>query len=459
MSNTPVSPPAENKMGVLPVGRLLGGMAVPMMISMLVQAFYNIVDSVFVSQLSEDALTAVSLAFPLQNLMIAVIGGTAVGMNALLSRSLGAKEQAQADQAANTGIFLALCSFLVFAAGGLTLSGVFFRLQTDVPQIVAYGTAYGRICLGCSLGLFFQFTFERLLQSTGRTHLSMCTQICGAVLNIILDPILIFGLFGAPRLEVAGAAVATVIGQSTAAALAFVLNIKCNKDIHLDIRRVRWHGPTAKSIYRIGFPSILMQSIGSVMVFGLNRILISFTTTATAVFGAYFKLQSFIFMPIFGLNNGMVPIISYNFGAARPKRVWKTVRLTIFTAVAIMCLGFAVFQTFPGTLLALFDASEEMTAIGIPALRIIGVHFILAGFCIPAGSVCQAIGNPFYSLIVSVCRQLLVLLPAAWLLARTGVLTLVWLAFPIAEVVSLTLSSIFLRRTLRSADKAMQGGK
>ena len=254
MSNTPVSPPAENKMGVLPVGRLLGGMAVPMMISMLVQAFYNIVDSVFVSQLSEDALTAVSLAFPLQNLMIAVIGGTAVGMNALLSRSLGAKEQAQADQAANTGIFLALCSFLVFAAGGLTLSGVFFRLQTDVPQIVAYGTAYGRICLGCSLGLFFQFTFERLLQSTGRTHLSMCTQICGAVLNIILDPILIFGLFGAPRLEVAGAAVATVIGQSTAAALAFVLNIKCNKDIHLVIRRVRWLGPTAYYFFRIGFP-------------------------------------------------------------------------------------------------------------------------------------------------------------------------------------------------------------
>ena len=459
MSNTPVSPPAENKMGVMPVGRLLGGMAVPMMISMLVQAFYNIVDSVFVSQLSEDALTAVSLAFPLQNLMIAVIGGTAVGMNALLSRSLGAKEQAQADQAANTGIFLALCSFLVFAAGGLTLSGVFFRLQTDVPQIVAYGTAYGRICLGCSLGLFFQFTFERLLQSTGRTHLSMCTQICGAVLNIILDPILIFGLFGAPRLEVAGAAVATVIGQSTAAALAFVLNIKCNKDIHLDIRRVRWHGPTAKSIYRIGFPSILMQSIGSVMVFGLNRILISFTTTATAVFGAYFKLQSFIFMPIFGLNNAMVPIIAYNFGAKKAQRVKRTIKLAVITAICIMAVGTAAFELIPGQLLSFFNASPDMLAIGIPALRIIGVHFILAGFCIPAGSVCQAIGNPFYSLIVSVCRQLLVLLPAAWLLARTGVLTLVWLAFPIAEVVSLTLSSIFLRRTLRSADKAMQGGK
>lgn len=459
MSNTPLSPPAENKMGVLPVGRLLGGMAVPMMISMLVQAFYNIVDSVFVSQLSEDALTAVSLAFPLQNLMIAVIGGTAVGMNALLSRSLGAKEQAQADRAANTGIFLALCSFLVFAAGGLTLSGVFFRLQTDVPQIVAYGTAYGRICLGCSLGLFFQFTFERLLQSTGRTHLSMCTQICGAVLNIILDPILIFGLFGAPRLEVAGAAVATVIGQSTAAALAFVLNIKCNKDIHLDIRRVRWHGPTAKSIYRIGFPSILMQSIGSVMVFGMNRILISFTTTATAVFGAYFKLQSFIFMPIFGLNNAMVPIIAYNFGARKAARVKKTIKLAVITAICIMALGTAAFELLPDLLLSFFNASPDMLAIGIPALRIIGIHFLLAGFCIPATSVCQAIGNPFYSLIVAVCRQLLVLLPAAWLLARTGALALVWLAFPIAEVVSLTLSSIFLRRTLRSADRAMQGGE
>ena len=455
MSNTPVSPPVENKMGVLPVGRLLGGMAVPMMISMLVQAFYNIVDSVFVSQLSEDALTAVSLAFPLQNLMIAVIGGTAVGMNALLSRSLGAKEQAQADQAANTGIFLALCSFLVFAAGGLTLSGVFFRIQTDVPQIVAYGTAYGRICLGCSLGLFFQFTFERLLQSTGRTMLSMVTQLIGAIINIILDPVFIFGLCGMPKMGVTGAAVATVLGQFVGALLAILLNLKYNPEIRIRLRLIRWDKPVVREIYRVGVPSIVMQSIGSVMTFGMNKILFVFTPTATAVFGAYFKIQSFIFMPVFGLNNGMLPIISYNYGAARMDRVKRTVRLTICTAVCIMTVGFAVFQLAPATLLTLFDASAEMTAIGVPALRIISISFLLAGFCIIAGSVCQAIGNPLYSMMVSICRQLVVLLPAAWLLAQSGRLELVWWSFPIAEIASFTLSAIFLRRTMRAAEEEL----
>ena len=455
MATTPsrtVKPP-ENKMGVQPVGRLLAGMAVPMMISMLVQAFYNIVDSVFVSQLSEDALTAVSLAFPLQNLMIAVIGGTAVGMNALLSRSLGAKEQAQADQAANTGIFLALCSFLVFAAGGLTLSGVFFRIQTDVPQIVAYGTAYGRICLGCSLGLFFQFTFERLLQSTGRTMLSMVTQLIGAIINIILDPVFIFGLCGMPKMGVTGAAVATVLGQFVGALLAILLNLKYNPEIRIRLRLIRWDKPVVREIYRVGVPSIVMQSIGSVMTFGMNKILFVFTPTATAVFGAYFKIQSFIFMPVFGLNNGMLPIISYNYGAARMDRVKRTVRLTICTAVCIMTVGFAVFQLAPATLLTLFDASAEMTAIGVPALRIISISFLLAGFCIIAGSVCQAIGNPLYSMMVSICRQLVVLLPAAWLLAQSGRLELVWWSFPIAEIASFTLSAIFLRRTMRAAEE------
>ena len=446
-------------MGVLPIGRLLTNMAVPMMISMLVQALYNIVDSVFVSRLSENALTAVSLAFPLQNLMIAVCAGTTVGMNALLSRSLGAKEQERADRAANTGIFLALASFVVFAIVGALFSRTFFLLQTDVPEIVDYGTDYARVCLCCSIGLFCQFTFERLLQSTGRTHLSMCTQILGAVTNIVLDPILIFGLLGFPRLEVMGAAVATVVGQCLAAVAALILNLKKTPDIHTRPRHIRWHGATVKNIYRIGLPSIVMQCIGSVMVFGVNRILISFTTTATAVFGAYFKLQSFIFMPVFGLNNGMVPIIAYNYGAKKPDRVKRTIKLAVLSAMGIMAVGFAVFEIAPGALLSFFDASENMLAIGAPALRIIALSFILAGFCIIAGSVCQAIGNPFYSLIVSVCRQLVVLLPVAWLLSQTGNLTLVWLAFPIAELMSLTLSIIFLRKTLRMADAAMASGK
>ncbi|WP_295579304.1 MATE family efflux transporter [uncultured Oscillibacter sp.] len=448
--------PQENKMGVLPVGKLLASMAVPMMISMLVQALYNVVDSVFVSRLSENAFNAVGLAFPLQSLMIAVGAGTAVGINALLSRSLGERRQEMADRAAGSGIFLSLCSAAVFALIGIFLSRPFFLAQAaSVPEIVEMGTAYTRICLGLSVGLFSQFCFERLLQSTGRTTLAMCTQLIGAAINIVLDPILIFGLLGAPRLEVAGAAVATVLGQIVAAAVAVVMNLKHNPDIHIRRRLIRWDKTVAGEIYRVGFPSIVMQSIGSVMTFGMNKILFAFTPTATAVFGAYFKIQSFIFMPIFGLNNGMVPIISYNYGAARPERVWKTVKLTIFTATAIMAVGFGLFQVMPATLLALFDASETMTAIGVPALRIISISFLLAGFCIIAGSVCQAIGNPFYSLIVSVCRQMLVLLPVAWLLAQTGRLELVWWAFPIAEIASITLSTIFLRRTVRSAGARM----
>ncbi len=448
--------PQENKMGVMPVGRLLAGMALPMMVSMLVQALYNVVDSVFVSRLSENAFNAVGLAFPLQSLMIAVGAGTAVGINALLSRSLGEKKQEMADRAAGTGIFLSLCSAVVFALIGLFLSRPFFMAQAkSVPEIVEMGTSYTRICLGLSIGIFSQFCFERLLQSTGRTTLAMITQLIGAVINIVMDPILIFGLCGMPRLEVAGAAVATVLGQIVAAIAAIVMNLKYNPDIHIRAKLIRWDGHAAGEIYRVGIPSIVMQSIGSVMTFGMNKILFVFTPTATAVFGAYFKLQSFIFMPIFGLNNGMVPIISYNYGAARPQRVWKTVRLTIFTAVGIMALGFLAFQAVPAALLGLFDASADMLAIGVPALRIISISFLLAGFCIIAGSVCQAIGNPFYSMIVSVCRQLVVLLPAAWLLAQTGNLDLVWWAFPIAEIASMTLSAIFLRRTIRSAGARM----
>lgn len=443
----------ENKMGVLPVGKLLLGMAAPIMISMLVQAFYNVVDSIFVSRLSENALSAVSLAFPLQNLMIAVGGGTAMGMNALLARSLGAKKQNDADRAANTGVFLALMSFVIFAVVGALGARAFFEVQTDVEEIVNYGTDYALICLCCSIGIFMQFCCERLLQATGRTSLAMWTQLVGAVINIILDPILIFGMFGMPRMEVAGAAVATVIGQIAAAIIGIILNIRHNPEIHLSFKKIRWHGPMVRQIYRIGVPSIIMQCIGSIMNFAMNMILIGFTTTATAVFGAYFKLQSFVFMPVFGLNNAMVPIISYNYGADKPDRVKKTVKLSILTAVIIMALGVLAFELIPDTLLSMFNPSAEMLAIGEPALRIIGCHFLLAGFCIVAGSVCQAIGNPMYSLIVSVCRQLFVLLPAAWLLSQTGQLVLVWLAFPIAETVSLLMSAFFLRKTLKAVEE------
>ena len=439
----------ENKMGTMPVGKLLASMAVPMMISMLFQAFYNVVDSIFVSRISENALTAVSLAFPLQNLLIAFGAGSAVGMNALLSRSLGEKNQVAADEAANTGIFIAICNTVLFALIGIFVTRPFFTVQTETEEILTHGIAYSTVCLVCSAGIFFQFCFERLLQSTGRTSYAMVSQIIGAVTNIILDPIFIFTL----KLEVAGAAIATVIGQFVAAIVALVFNLKFNPDINISIKKIRPNPHSFKEIYRIGFPSIIMQSIGSVMTFGMNTILGAFTETANAVFGAYFKLQSFIFMPIFGLNNGMIPIIAYNFGAKRMDRVKKTVKLSITVAVSIMLVGVAMFEFAPHILLSLFNASEDMLRIGVVALRIIGTHYLLAGFCIIAGSVCQAIGNPVYSLIVSVCRQLVVLLPAAWILSRFGILDLVWFAFPIAEVVSLILSAIFLMKTLKKAAK------
>lgn len=449
--NTKSARPAENKMGVMPIGKLLATMAIPMMVSMLFQAFYNVVDSIFVSRVSQDALNSVSLAFPLQNMMIAFGGGTGVGMSALLSKSLGAKDQESADRAANVGIFLFICTSIMFACIGILLSGAFFRVQTSNETIIRYGTQYTTICLGCSIGLFMQFCNERLLQSTGRTFNAMITQLTGAIINMILDPIFIFGYFGFPRMEVAGAAVATVTGQMIAAIMAILMNIKTNKEIHLSVKKIRFHKETTLRIYRVGLPSIIMMSIGSIMTFFLNKILIGFTEAATAVYGAYFKLQSFIFMPIFGMNNAMVPIVAYNYGAKKHDRVKNTVKLTILTAMSIMAVGTCLFEFFPGLLLGFFNPSEEMLRIGIVALRIIGVHFIIAGFCIVAGSVCQAIGNPMHSMVISITRQLLVLLPVAFLLSLTGNLDLVWLAFPIAEIVSLILSAFFLKKTLKKA--------
>ena len=445
----------ENKMGTMPIGKLLANMAGPVMISMLFQALYNIVDSVFVARLSQDAMNAVSLAFPLQTLCIAFAVGTGVGMNALLARSLGEKNMQAVDRAAGTGLFLTLCTAAVFAVLGFSLATPFFRFQTENAQIIAYGSDYVMICIGGSLGLFLQIYGERLLQSTGRTDLSMISQIAGAVCNIVLDPILIFGLLGFPRMEVAGAAVATIVGQFVGAGLGLFLNLKKNPEVQIHLKDIRPHRATVADIYAIGIPSIIMQSIGSVMMFGMNKILISFTEAATVVFGAYFKLQSFIFMPIFGLNNAMVPIISYNYGAGKPERFRRTIRLSAVTAIAIMCVGLALFEIIPGTLLSLFSPSVEMLTIGRTALRIIGLTFPLAGFCIVSGSVFQALGTPFYSLIVSVCRQICVLLPVAYLLSLTGRLELVWWSFPIAELMSLTLSAIFLRRTLRAAGERL----
>lgn len=440
----------ENKMGTMPVNKLLISMSLPMIISMLVQAMYNIVDSVFVAQISENALTAVSLAFPLQNLMIAFAGGTAVGVNALLSRrSLGEKNQDHVNQTAVNSVFIFLVTAVIFMIAGLTLSNLFFNVQTTNTEIVNAGTQYSMIVVGCSIGLFCQFLFERLLQATGRTLFTMVTQGLGAIINIILDPIFIFGLCGFPKMGVAGAALATITGQIIACLLALFFNLKFNHDIHFKFKRFRPNAHIVKQIYSVGIPSIIMQSIGSVMTFGMNTILITFSTTATAVFGVYFKLQSFVFMPVFGLNNGMIPIIAYNLGAKQKKRMFDTIKLAMLYATGMMIIGVIFFETIPQTLLGFFNASEAMIKIGTPALRIIAIHFIFAGFSIVCSATFQAVGKGTYSLLTSLIRQLLVLLPCAYVLSLTGNLDLIWLCFPIAEIFSAVTSFILMKRTRR----------
>ena len=439
----------ENIMGTMDVNPLLIKLSIPMMISMLVQALYNVVDSIFVARVSENALTAVSLAFSLQNLMFAVGIGTGVGVNALLSKSLGEKNQYRANKTAENGLFLALCSYLVFLVLGLTVVRPYFYAQTADADIAEQGIRYLTICCVLSLGMFMQVMNEKLLAATSRTTLSMISQLVGAIVNIILDPIFIFGYCGEALSGTTGAALATVIGQFCGAGVSFYLNLRKNPDIQLDFKGFRPSAEAIKRIYVVGLPSIAMQCVGSVMTFLMNQILMAFTATAVAVFGVYFKLQSFIFMPCFGLNNAMVPIVSYNYGAQKFDRVRKTVRLTVFTAIGIMCVGCALFELIPETLLGMFSPTDEMLSIGRVALRIIGVHFPLAGFSIIAGSACQALGKPIYALINSVCRQIVVLLPAAYLLSLTGRLELVWLAFPIAEVVSVILNATFLRLTYR----------
>ena len=440
----------ENIMGTMDVNPLLIKLSIPMMISMLVQALYNVVDSIFVARVSENALTAVSLAFSLQNLMFAVGIGTGVGVNALLSKSLGEKNQYRANKTAENGLFLALCSYLVFLVLGLTVVRPYFYAQTADADIAEQGIRYLTICCVLSLGMFMQVMNEKLLAATSRTTLSMISQLVGAIVNIILDPIFIFGYCGEALSGTTGAALATVIGQFCGAGVSFYLNLRKNPDIQLDFKGFRPSAEAIKRIYVVGLPSIAMQCVGSVMTFLMNQILMAFTATAVAVFGVYFKLQSFVFMPIFGMNNGMVPIISYNYGARKPERVKKTIRLAVFYAECIMLVGFCIFQFLPDKLLGLFAASDAMLAIGVPALRIICPHFLLAGAGIVLSSVFQALGNGVFSLTVSICRQLVVLIPAAWLLSRTGEVNMVWWAFIIAEVVSLALSLVFMARINRT---------
>lgn len=444
---------SENKLGVMPITKLIWNMSLPIIASMLVQALYNIVDSWFVSRVSEQALTAVSLAFPAQNLMIGLATGTAVGVNALMGRALGARLRERADRVANNGVFLAVVGFVISALLGLTCSDLFFRSQTQVESIIQMGNDYLRIVTIGSLGMFCQIMYERLLQGTGRSLLSMYTQGLGAIINIILDPIFIFGL----KMGVAGAAVATIIGQFCGFALAVWFNHRKNTDITLSLRGFRPDFRLIGEIYAIGLPSVIMIAIGSVMTFLMNKILITYHAaheTAATAFGVYFKLNSFIFMPIFGLNNGVIPIVAYNYGAQNRRRMMVTIKRSTLYACCIMVFGTVLFWAIPDTLLRLFDASDVMLAAGVPALRIIALSFCMAGMCIALGSSFQALGKSMYSMVTSIVRQLVFLVPIAYVLARYGAAIgnsdLVWWCYPIAEVSSLLLTLVFFRHIYKT---------
>lgn len=456
-------PAGENKMGVMPVPKLLISMSLPMIISMTVQALYNIVDSLFVAKVSQAAFNGLSLSFPVQMLLIAFGAGTGVGVNAYLSKSLGEKKPKEASKAATNGIFLAMLTYLLFAAFGLFFARTFFEVQTDNVEIVDAGTSYVSICTIFSFGIFMQMMFERLLQSTGKTIYSMITQLTGALVNLILDPILIFGYFGLPKLGVSGAAIATVTGQIVAMCLAVFFNVKKNKELNLSFKGFRPDRRVIGRIYAVGVPAIIMQAIGSIMVMLMNRLFLSFTDQnreaaegAVFVFGAYFKMNSIFFMPIFGLNNGLIPILAFNYGARKPKRILSAIKLGIAMAVGFMCIGILLFQVFPEQLLQIFDASSQILELGVPALRIISTSFLFAAFCIVLLSVFQAFGSGMLSLIVSAARQLVVLVPAAYLLAHAFGLASVWWSFPIAEIVSVTLCAIFFRYLYRKKIKTLE---
>ncbi len=448
--------PQENKMGVMPVNRLLLTMSLPMMASMLVQALYNIIDSVFVAMISENALSAVSMAFPMQNLLIGLGSGLGVGTNALLSRALGKGDTEGSDDVAMHGVFLSACCYVVFLILGLTVTRPFFMMQGATEEIANYGTTYLTIVMCASFGIYMELIFERLLQSTGKTLYTMFTQGTGAILNIILDPMLIFGIGPFPELGIAGAATATVIGQIVAAIMAIIFNQTKNDEVHLNFSKFKPNLKTIGSIAYIGVPSVIMVAIGSVMNIGVNIILAGFTSTAVAVFGAYFKLQSFAFMPVFGLNNGMVPIIAYNYGAGKADRIKQVTHLGMIYSSAIMIVFIIIIQLFPSQLLLMFSASEEMLSIGIPAMRILSASFLLAGISIIITSYFQALGNGIYSMWMSILRQLVVLLPLAYLFSLTGNLTMVWVAWPAAELVSFFFGLFLYRRINRKVLKPLE---
>lgn len=441
--------PTENKMGVMPINRLIISMSLPMIISMLVQALYNVVDSIYVSQISESAVTALSLAFPIQNMQIGIAVGIGVGVNSLLSKSLGEKNQEAANFTAGNGFTLMMICTAAFMLFGIFGVRPYYEMQSTVAETVEGGIVYSQICCVLTLGVFLSILGERLLQATGRTVHTMITQSLGAIINIILDPILIHGWLGAPAMGIAGAAVATVIGQFASAALVWYFNFRFNPEVQLAWRYVKLHGPIVRSILTVGIPSAVMNGIGSVMNFGMNQILQGFTETATGVFGVYFKLQSFFFMPLFGLNNATISIIAYNYGARKPYRITKTLKIACTTAFGLMMAGLLVFQIAPDLVLNLFNPSETFLSIGRVALRTISWSFPLAAFGIALSGCFQALGNGVYSTVVSLCRQMLVLLPVAYLLSKTGEVNAVWLAFIIAEFVSLAVTLAFFRRIYR----------
>ena len=445
----------ENKMGVMPIGKLLINMALPMIISMLVQALYNVVDSIYVSQISENAVTALSLAFPIQNLQIGFAVGIGVGVNALLSKSLGQKDQENANYAAGNGAVIMVIATIAFMIFGVVGVEPFFHIQTEVAETFEAGVTYTRICsIGC-LGVFISILCERLLQSTGRTIYTMITQSMGAIINIILDPILIHGQLGLPAMGIAGAAWATIIGQWSSAILGIIFNLTCNPEVHLHPKYFRLRGKTVAPILTVGIPSVVMNGIGSVMTFGMNQILQGFRETATSVFGVYFKLQSFFFMPLFGLNNATISIIAYNYGARRPERIMKTLKISSISALTLMITGMLIFQFAPELLLSMFNPSQDFMTMGCAALRTISFAFPIAAVCIALSASFQALGNGIYSTIISLARQLIVLLPAAYLLSLSGDVNLVWWSYPIAEIISGALTFYFFLRIYRQRIKPL----
>ena len=440
--------PKENKMGTMPIGKLLFNMALPMIIAMTVQALYNVVDSIYVSRISESAVTALSLAFPVQNIQIGFATGIGVGVNALLSKSLGEGNQDTANRAAGNGVFLVGVVTALFILFGFVGTRPYFEMQSQVAETVNGGADYTAICCIFSLGIFVEVLGERLLQSSGRTFYTMITQGVGAVINIILDPVFIFGFtpLGIPAMGLAGAAIATVIGQWIAAILAVIFNLKCNPDVQFSLGFLKPRLPVIRPILTVGVPSIIMVAIGSVMNFSMNQILQGFSETATGVFGIYFKLQSFFFMPLFGINNATISIVAYNYGARNPKRITGTLLRATVTAGCIMVAGLLAFQLLPDMLLGIFNPSEEFLRIGRSALRIISLCFPAAAIGISLSASFQALGNGIYATIISLCRQMLVLVPAAYLLSLAGEVTYVWWSFPIAEVASLAVTLFFFTR-------------